>query len=194
MGAPVILPVIAVLLLVGVAALGFLWSRERRRAQTLAGLTHVLAGHADVANTPFELLQQAGGQWVQLAKGGDVSAGIFANMNSCPCRMTYTVATNIFPINAWPNPKPNPVAGFPWNAPPRQREPWPCPGACVIVPIKIWRGWMVMQGPQGQLQVNIHTFTQYHCKEPTDPDINKPPEGWELPPRPPEPEKPDVET
>lgn len=186
MGASVIFPFIALILFIAVLALMFLWRRERQRAEASANLAHVLAGHADAATTPFELLQQAGGQWAQLAQGGDNSAGIFANMNSCPCRMTYTCATNVIPLNAWPNPKPNPVNFFPWNAPPRQREPWPCPGTCVIVPIKIWRGWRVMQGPRGQLQLNVNTFTQYHCKEPTDPDINKPPEGWELPPKPPD--------
>jgi len=181
-----VLQIVFVILLAAALTLAWLWRRERQRADGLANLANVLAGHAKAAETPFDLLQQAAGNWVRLAQGGDNSAGVFANINSCPCRMTYTVATNIIPINRWPNPNPNPVLGFPWNAPPREAEPWPCPGNCVIVPIKIWRGWVVMQGPQGQLQVNIHTFTQYHCKEPTDPDINKPPDGWELPPRPPD--------
>jgi hypothetical protein len=190
MGVPVIFPIISSFLLVVALALVFLWRREQKRAATTATLTHILAGHANTATTPFELLQQAGpGGWVQLAKGGDLSPGVFANMKSCPCRMTYTCATNVFPINAWPNPNPNPINLFPWNAPPRAPEPWPCPGKCVVVCIKVWRGWCVMSGPLGQLQVNVSTLAQYHCKEPTDPDVNKPPEGEELP----KPKKPDVE-
>ena len=176
-----------VLLLVAALWLGWMWLSEKRRADGLAGLASALAGHAaghaDAANTPFELLQQAGGGFVLLAQGGDNSAGIFANMDSCPCRQTYTCATKTLVLNRWPNPNPNPVAGFPWNAPPRAPEPWPCPGNCVIVPTKIWRGWVVVQLAPGVILMHIHTFTQYHCKEPTDPDIGEPPEGYELPPK-----------
>jgi hypothetical protein len=174
----------SLILLVAALGLGWLWWQQQRRAAGLANLAHALAGHADAAHTSFGLLQQAAGGFVQLAQGGDNSAGVFANMDSCPCRQTYTCATDTIQLNAWPNPNPNPVLGFPWNAPPRERETWDCPGNCVIVPIKIWRGWVVVQLANGQILMHIHTFTQYHCKEPDDPDINKPPEGWELPPKP----------
>ena len=146
----------------------------------------VLAGHARAADTPFELLQQAAQQWVQIASGGDNRPGVFNNLDACPCQHTYSCASRTIAINAWPNPVPNPIRGFPWNAPPRAPAPWNCRGNCLIVPTRIWRGWSVMQGPKGQLQVNINTFTQYHCKEPDDPDINKPPDGYELPPKPPD--------
>lgn len=184
------LPVLLRLTSLAVApVLGWMWWREKRRADGLAHLANVLAGHAaghaDSATTPFELLQQGGGGNIAvLAKGGDNSAGVFANMNACPCRQTYTCATRTVALNRWPNPNPNPVAGFPWNAPPRAPEPWPCPGNCVIVPMKIWRGWVVVRLPNGAILMHIHTFTQYHCKEPTDPDIGRPSEGYELPPRP----------
>lgn len=176
---------LAYLVLIAAAlGLGWLWLTERRRAAAQANLAAVLAGHAR-DDTPFELLQQAGGGWVELASGGDTKTrGTFANMKSCPCRMTYTCATKSIALNAWPNPNPNPVAGFPWNAPPRKAEPWPCPGTCVVVPIKIWRNWSVVQNANGNIVIHIHTLTQYHCKLPDDPDINKPPEGWQLPPKP----------
>jgi len=77
-------------LLVAALWLGWMWLSEKRRADGLAGLAGSLAGHAaghaDAANTPFELFQQAGGGFVLLAQGGDNSAGIFANRDSCPCR------------------------------------------------------------------------------------------------------------
>jgi hypothetical protein len=81
-------------------------------------------------------------------------------------------------------PNPNPVKGFPWNAPPRDPELLPCPGNCVIVCTKVWRGWVVVQHQNGVINMHIHTFAQYHCKEPTDPDRNKEPEGEKLPPEP----------
>jgi hypothetical protein len=120
-----IFEIASLVLLAAAFGVGWLWWQQQRRAARLANLVHALAGHADAATTPFELLQQAAGGFKQLTQGGDNSAGIFANMDSCPCRMTYTCASKIMPLNAWPNPNPNPVLGFPWNAPPREREPGP---------------------------------------------------------------------
>jgi hypothetical protein len=167
--------------------LGWKWRGERRRAQFLQYQAVVLAGHADPARTPFELLQQAVPvpQWTQLAKGGDLHAGVFDNKDQCPCRHTYTCASTIIALNAWPNPVPNPVAGFPWNAPPREKELLPCPGNCVAVCTEVWRGWTVVQNQaNGKIQIVINTLAQYHCKEPKDPDASKPPKGEELPPKP----------
>ena len=59
------LAVLTCLVLLAAAALwlGWMWLAEKRRADGLAGLTSALAGHAaghaDAANTPFELFQQA---------------------------------------------------------------------------------------------------------------------------------------
>ncbi len=183
---------LSIILFVIALWLGWKLAAERRRVAGLKTYASMLAGYADLGRAPFEVLQQITFDWVQIAQGGDNSPGTFANMNACPCRHTYTCATIQFPLNAWPNPNPDPTKGFPQNAPPRAREPWPCPGNCLIVPTKIWRGWDVQQNTKtGAIVLNINTFCQYHCKEPTDPDINKAPEGAMLPPKPepkPEPE------
>lgn len=151
----------------------------------------VLAGLADRSRAPFELLQQAIGQaapvndWVELANGGDNRAGTFEGMDNCPCRRTYTCATDTIALNAWPNPNPNPINQFPWNAPKPKAEPWDCPGDCVVVCTRIWRGWSVWKDTTtGNIQLNINTFAQYHCKKPDDPANDKAPQGGELPPRP----------
>jgi hypothetical protein len=185
---------VAVVLFVVACGLGLALFRERSRAAGLARRGAVLAGHARNPDMPFQLLLQGDwgdeDAWRLIASGGDNKPGRFANRGICPCQHTYTVATNFFAINAWPNPVPNPLRGFPWNAPPPAPEPWACPGNCVLVATKVWRGWDVLQGPNGQLEFQVHTFTQYHCKKPNDPDIGKPPEGAELPPKPPELEEP----
>lgn len=159
----------------------------RRQMQSALDRLAVLAGHANAAGVAFELLQQAAqfGDWVELASGGDNHAGTFSNRDSCPCRHTYTCKTITFQLNAWPNPNPNPLQRFPWNAPPREKELWPCPEPCVFVCTEVWRGWRVLRNVKtGQIQMNINTFAQYHCKEPSDPDRDKPPKGEELPPPP----------
>jgi hypothetical protein len=176
---------IAAILAVAVVVLFRRWRQQQRVAEGFFARASVLAGHADLSRTPFDLLQQGIGvpRITILAQGGNLKAGVFAGLGKCPCQHTYTVATTIFPLNAWPNPIPNPLAGFPWNAPPRQPEPWQCPGNCVVVCTEVWRGWMVVQ-LNNRIQMNIHTFAQYHCKPPNDPDAGKPPQGEELPPRP----------
>jgi hypothetical protein len=181
--------ILAIVFFAVAAWFGWQWRLTQRRLDAARHLGVALAGHA-AEGTPFELLQQAGGRAGELASGGDNSPGTFDNRDSCPCRHSYTCATKTIQLNAWPNPKPNPVAGFPWNAPPRKMETWACPGNCVIVPTRIWRGWRVVQLANGTILMHIHTFTQYHCKEPTDPDINKVPEGGILPPKPEEMPKP----
>jgi hypothetical protein len=196
---------VAVVLFVIAAGLGLALLRERSRRARLTRTATLLAGHARNPDMPFPLLFQGdwgddggwgwGGwgeepEWRLIASGGNTQAGKFANRGICPCQHTYTVATNFFPINAWPNPVPNPLRAFPWNTPPSAPEPWKCPGNCVLVATKVWRGWDVIQGANGKLEFQAHTFTQYHCKPPNDPDIGKPPEGAELPPRPPEVEEP----
>jgi hypothetical protein len=175
------------LALVGGASVAIQLRKLRARIRALEALAGVLAGHADAARTPFELLQQAAQvtDWWQIAEGGDTSAGAIDNLDSCPCQHTYTVATTTLVLNAWPNPNPNPVVGFPWNAPPRAPADLRCSGTCVQVCTKVWRGWSVVkERTTGKLQMNICTFAQYHCKEPTDPDKDKKPDGEELPPKP----------
>ena len=168
------------------AAAWVIWRLQQERGRANALQRHIIAltGHADLARTPVDFLQQGFGGFTELANGGDNSAGVFANMDACPCRKTYTCATTTIVLNAWPNPAPNPVFGFPWNAPPRDPEPWPCPANCVVVCTDVWRGWVVVQLANGQILMHIHTFAQYHCKLPTDPERENPPRGEELPPRP----------
>ena len=177
-------PLLAATLAVALILVAWQWRRQQRLTDTFRGLATVLAGYADPRRTPFELLQQVIGGPVAIAQGGDNHAGIFGTLGSCPCQHTYTVASILIPINAWPNPAPNPLAGWPWNAPPRAPEPWQCPAGCGLVCTDVWRGWMVVQMPNGNLQMNLHTYAQYHCKLPNDPDAGKPPRGEELPPRP----------
>jgi hypothetical protein len=175
---------VAAVLVVAVLFAGWLWYCERRRAEALSQLCIALAGHADAARAPFELLQQAGRRRVELARGGDNRPGTFDNPGQCPCRHTYTCATKTIVLNAWPNPNPNPVRGFPWNAPAREAEPWSCPGNCVVVCTRVWRGWVVVRLANGAILMHIHTYAQYHCKEPGDPDVNRAPAGEALPPEP----------
>ena len=163
--------------------------RLQARIADLERFAGILVGAADPTFAPFELRQQGAklGDWWMVAQGGDTSPGTIDNLGACPCEHTYTVATTTFVLNVWPNPNPNPIAGFPWNAPPR-KLPYAfekCSGNCVQVCTKVWRGWMVVQNrTTGAIHLDISTFAQYHCKTPTDPDVKKKPEGEELPPEP----------
>lgn len=115
--------------LIVVAALCWGLHRQRRRVQTLVNQVTVLAGHADAARTPFELLQQAAGinDWVELANGGDNHSGTFDNRDNCRCRHSYTCATNTIQLNGWPNPNPNPIQQSPGMRRRGRKRPGPAP-------------------------------------------------------------------
>jgi hypothetical protein len=171
----------------GGASVAVRMRKTQARISALETLAGVLAGHADPATTPFALRQMAAniGDWWQIDEGGDTQAGEIDHLGACPCEHDYTVATTNFVLNAWPNANPNPVAGFPWNAPPRKASTVACTGNCILVCTKVWRGWSVVQNRKtGAVEMNISTLAQYHCKEPADPDAGKKPEGEELPPKP----------
>ena len=164
-----------------VIGLAWAWRREQRITAGLRMRVAVLAGHADPSRTPFVLLQQHS---IEIARGGDLREGTFENYGLCPCQHSVTCATIDFILNRWPNPVPNPLAGFPWNAPPRSTDTWTCQDGCVRVCTEVWRNWSVVQSPRRGIVLCINTFAQYHCKLPDDPAVNDPPRGEELPPKP----------
>ena len=164
-----------------IIVVGWAWRRERRATAALRRRVAVLAGHADPSRTPLALLQQDS---IEVARGGDLREGTFENFDICPCQRTVTCATIDFILNRWPNPAPNPLLGFPWNAPPRSTDTRPCTGDCVLVCTDVWRNWSVVVSPRRGIVLCINTFAQYHCKLPDDPERELPPRGEELPPRP----------
>jgi hypothetical protein len=177
-----IMELLAGVLVAVIVGVVWAWRREQRASAALRRRLAVLAGHVDPLRTPFVLLQQR--LPIEVARGGDLREGTFDNLGQCPCQHSVTCATIDFRLNRWPNPVPNPLAGFPWNAPPRSTVTWTCPDGCVRVCTDVWRNWSVVQSVNGGFVLCINTFAQYHCKLPDDPASHEPPRGEELPPKP----------
>lgn len=84
------------------------------------------------------------------------------------------MATRQQVIPNWPNGAA--IAACAANPPPPDGAVWKCADDCVQVMTHIWRGWMVVRHQRtGQLKLNCETFAQFHCKKPSDPDVEKPP-------------------
>lgn len=112
--------------------------------------------------------------WKVVLKGGNLQGGAMGPLGLCPCQHDYTVATNQIPLAAIPNAAQ--VAAM-LNYPPDAPAVFQCPEDCVLVKTRRWRGWMVVQNVNtGAIILNCHSFAQYHCKKPGDPDREKPPE------------------
>ena len=126
---------------------------------------------------PFGLeLLQAGPflRYKEIARGGNTKRGKTGGFGNCPCQMQYTVATIQVRFPARPNAAQ--IAGAIANPPAPDRLLVPCAGICIHVMTHTWTGWVLLQDLQtGQFLLNNHTFAQWHCKLPNDPDVEKPP-------------------
>ena len=164
------------LLLVLAAALAAFSWMQWRRAEALRQRLQMAAPYIVRSGAPFEeiapLIQPD--DWKTIAQGGNNKPGQFGGIDNCPCMKQYSVATQQVVLNAWPNPAQ--VAACAANPPAAKAPLWNYTDDCVQVMTHIWHGWRVAQGIKtGQLVFNCHTFAQYHCKKPDDPDRNKPP-------------------
>lgn len=178
---------LVVLLAAAVAGLAVVIWRLSGRTRMLRQWLELAAPYIVRSGAPFEEIEPFlwPVRWKVVAEGGNTNPGTFGGLGFCPCQSEYTVATNQIVINAWPNPAQ--VAACTANPPPPAPAEWECPEDCVQVMTHLWHGWMVVQNIQtGQLKFNCHTFAQYHCKKPNDPDRDKPP-------RPMHPDEPHVE-
>lgn len=162
-------------LVLSLALMLFGW-RQRKIASGLRQRLHLAAPYLVRSGAPFEEIEPLFDflKWKVIAQGGNTNPGKFGGLGNCPCQKEYTVATNQVILNAWPNPAQ--VAACAANPPAPEAALWRCPDDCVQVMTHIWHGWTVVQNVQnGQILFNCHTFAQYHCKRPDDPDRNRPP-------------------
>lgn len=161
---------LVVLALIGVTLI-FYRRNEELRERLLETAPYLRAGGA---NDDWIDRLMGWGRWKVIAQGGDNRSGKFRNLGFCPCESGYTVNTNQVIINAWPNPAQ--VAACVAGPPAVKAPEWKCKDDCINVLTHVWHGWDVVQDQNNrQLKFNCNTFGQYHCKQPTDPDAEKPP-------------------
>lgn len=128
------------------------------------------------AGFPFGLVAQAGPfrRWTEQARGGNTKRGVTGGFGNCPCQKQYTVAT--IQVNFPARPNAAQIAAATANPPAPDNLLVPCKGNCVNVMTHIWHGWVLLLDNQtGNFLLNNHTFAQWHCKLPNDPDVEKPP-------------------
>ena len=124
--------------------------------------------------TPFKDLTEPLGMWKIIDQGGNNQFGHTDGIGNCPCQSEWTCATAQTPVAAWP--VPGMAAACAANPPAAQAASIPCATSCVQVMTHIWHGWDVVQNTKtGAIVFNCHTYAQYHCKLPNDPDRNRPP-------------------
>lgn len=120
-------------------------------------------------------------EWRHVAGGGDNDEGNIGGRGRCPCQKEYTVATR----RTWYLRPPNRLRrqACLLNPPAPAPAEWKCAEDCVQVMTHVWHGWTLVRSRwTGIYQLNCHTFAQYHCKRPDDPDVERPPARTPPPP------------
>jgi hypothetical protein len=173
---------ILLVLVAGAAAAAWWIRRLKRRIAdlgTLLGLAGGMIGHKDDQPEALLAVFPDTSDWDFVEQGGDMHTGRFGGRGQCPCRRGYSLATRsiVLPLNAWtPAVRAALAARCAANPPPVAAPDWKCPDPCQHVLTHVWHGWSVLRNRKaGVFVFHCHTFGQYHCKLPTDPDFDKPP-------------------
>jgi hypothetical protein len=165
-----------------------------KRAAAINKLLEETAPFLIRAGFPFGLAADFGPfrRWKLVEQGGNTKRGNTGGRDHCPCQKEYTVAT--IQVNFPARPNAAQIAAATANPPAPDNRVWPCNGNCVNVMTHVWHCWYLMLDNQnGTFLLNSHTMAQFHCKLPTDPDVEKPPEQTDpgvQPPKPPDPPQP----
>ena len=151
-------------------------ARSLRKVEDLRRRLTLAAPYMIRSGAPLEEIQPifAAEEWEMIGSGGNTNPGNTGNIDMCPCQSEYTVATQQVVINVFPNPAQ--VAACAANPPAPAAPTLKCADDCVQVMTHLWRGFTVVRNVNtGQIKFNCHTFAQYHCKKPDDPERYRPP-------------------